>query len=493
MSKSKLWFRRISVFLPVIYGFASTASVSWAGLAQGGAYILTKDLWGASGSPYLRGGLYTLGYAFGEHMAGFTTENPNLHVGSGYYAGRLGNGERFRVVRTHVGSGGIVVDGIPVGIPLEAEIEIELSDQAQEGTIAPGLSVSMVRDHLSRVQEVRVPAPWRYDPSGRTIWVSPSPLWQGNTLYEIEMTPELQSIDGFPLDRTTHVRFLTLLDHHEDNEVLHPIDAGRQAFSISERSPTSPRGPLTLHIPAESLSNLATVLVSRDPLTSPLRVDPQIIAEANQKAMASESPYTRPLAVQEINAYDIRGQLMNGLSKTARLTLTLGDLESRDLVSAIPPIRTRTLSLRVLDETHRLWVKIPASQVDLERKTVTAPFTRFSVFALMGNADGSAADAFVFPNPWRPHGPQAGNGSGQTGTESGGMIFTNLPSECSIRVYTLSGELVRDLHHSDVISSIAQERWDGTTTHGDHVASGVYLWRVESSMDGKNGKLMIIR
>jgi hypothetical protein len=58
----------------------------------------------------------------------------------------------------------------------------------------------------------------------------------------------------------------------------------------------------------------------------------------------------------------------------------------------------------------------------------------------------------------------------------------------------LSGELVRQIRHSDLASPVAgQETWDGNTSGGGHTASGVYLWRVESATDGKNGKLMVIR
>jgi flagellar hook assembly protein FlgD len=111
----------------------------------------------------------------------------------------------------------------------------------------------------------------------------------------------------------------------------------------------------------------------------------------------------------------------------------------------------------------------------------------------MGQASGDAQSVYVYPTPWRPHGPNAGNGPGQTGTEQGGLTFANLPSQCTIRVYTISGNLVRELQHSDVSGPVAQEKWDGLTTHGEHAASGVYLWRVESSADSKTGKLMLIR
>jgi len=75
------------------------------------------------------------------------------------------------------------------------------------------------------------------------------------------------------------------------------------------------------------------------------------------------------------------------------------------------------------------------------------------------------------------------------------LNFVGLPSECTIKIYTLAGDLVREIHHSDAGSPLSQgrEAWDAKTAHGDPAASGVYLWRVDSSVDGKNGKLMIIR
>ena len=154
-------------------------------------------------------------------------------------------------------------------------------------------------------------------------------------------------------------------------------------------------------------------------------------------------------------------------------------------------VRPQTLALWVLDTQHALWVKIPESLNDSQ--TVSAPVTYFSVFALMGSADGSAADSFAFPVPWRPHGPNAGSGPGQSGTEADGITFSNIPSECTIKIYTIAGGLVCEIHHSDTGGLIAQEKWDVRTRGGEPAASGVYLWRVVSSADSRNGKLMIIR
>jgi flagellar hook capping protein FlgD len=149
------------------------------------------------------------------------------------------------------------------------------------------------------------------------------------------------------------------------------------------------------------------------------------------------------------------------------------------------------LSLWALDSAHALWVKMPNSR--MIGASVAGPISQFSVFSVMGAPSTNTSDVFVFPNPWRPHGPNAGTAAGQTGTDAGGITFSSIPSECTIKIYTLSGELVRNIHHSDLTGPVGQEVWDGKTSGGDRAASGVYLWRVESATDGKNGKLMIIR
>src|SRR5262249_37499002 len=139
------------------------------------------------------------------------------------------------------------------------------------------------------------------------------------------------------------------------------------------------------------------------------------------------------------------------------------------------------------------WVKLPSSHFTPDNRSMTASVPSFAVYALMGGPSGSTADVFAFPVPWRPYGPNAGDGSGQTGTLAGGITFTNLPPECTIKIYTITGELVKTLHHSDLTGTVAQERWDVKTDGRESVASGVFLWRAESTVDGKNGKLMVIR
>jgi hypothetical protein len=458
---------------------------------SGGDYFLTKDLLGTSGSTAMGSSEYSIAFAWGESAAGNTHQEPTYLIISGYYGGRFGNGQTFAMRSARIGAAEdkpFYQDNLRVGVAFDAPIEVIFSDQLDESTLANGLKVTRLIDHLGAAANTVASIQWTVDPVRSSLTIHPASSWDGNSLYDIEFNPKLCNIDGFPLEETAHVYFVTLLDHRQENVVVYPLRASAAFGAVAAISSDS----LSIRIPPNSLGDYSALIHSRDPIQNPLRVDPQIIQEANRKALASVGPYRSPLWIEEINAYNAKGEWLGPLSRPAEITIDYG---AGALVSGSPAglIRPQTLALWVLDETHHLWVKIPGNRNSPALGRMTTPVAHFSVFALMGGPEGSAADSYVFPVPWRPHGPKTGGGIGQTGTDADGLIFTNLPSECSIKIYTLAGDLVREIHHSDTGGVIAQERWDATTTHGDKVASGVYLWRVESSVDAQSGKLMIIR
>lgn len=71
--------------------------------------------------------------------------------------------------------------------------------------------------------------------------------------------------------------------------------------------------------------------------------------------------------------------------------------------------------------------------------------------------------------------------------------FTRLPAECTIKIFTLAGELVKTLAHKSAVNGVSFERWDLKTEFGSEVAYGVYLYHVESPAGKKMGKLAIMR
>ena len=70
------------------------------------------------------------------------------------------------------------------------------------------------------------------------------------------------------------------------------------------------------------------------------------------------------------------------------------------------------------------------------------------------------------------------------------ITFTALTRAVSVRIYTLSGELVRTLEKADSGDFL---EWDVKNSCGENVTSGVYFFTVKSARQTRTGKLMIIR
>lgn len=249
-----------------------------------------------------------------------------------------------------------------------------------------------------------------------------------------------------------------------------------------------------LKVPPNALSMDFTVHASTNPLTTPLHVSPPVLQKALDNLNKQRSGYTRPVAGQiwEIVVMRADGSRHETLLPvSAVLTLPYPDENNDGIVDGSrPPMRADSLSVWWLDEAHALWVKLPGSTVNKSDKTVSVPVRHFSVFAIMGAPSQALAEAFAFPVPWRPHGPQAGAGPEQSGTPAGGITFSNLPSLGKIRVYTLSGRLVKEIHHDN---GLPQETWDVKNDTGDDVATGTYIYVVESDGSRKTGKLVVVR
>lgn len=122
-------------------------------------------------------------------------------------------------------------------------------------------------------------------------------------------------------------------------------------------------------------------------------------------------------------------------------------------------------------------------------------------------------EIIVYPNPYRADGNYRANGfegvdyidstMGGTLVAQNRMIddrtrsihFTNLPHRCTIRIFTIDGDLVREIEHNypkDTPRSM-HERWDMITRNTQPVVSGIYYWVVESDSGSQMGKLVIIK
>lgn len=96
----------------------------------------------------------------------------------------------------------------------------------------------------------------------------------------------------------------------------------------------------------------------------------------------------------------------------------------------------------------------------------------------------------VIPNPYNYYSTNLYRG------ERDKVLFVNLPAIATIRIFTLSGDLVRTIEHTDLSGD---EPWDLVTSQNQLVRSGVYVYHIEGEDESGNdvgskiGKLVIVR
>ncbi|MHC1739366.1 MAG: hypothetical protein AB9882_15270 [Ignavibacteriaceae bacterium] len=94
-------------------------------------------------------------------------------------------------------------------------------------------------------------------------------------------------------------------------------------------------------------------------------------------------------------------------------------------------------------------------------------------------------EILVVPNPF-----VIGEGYSRPG-DADQIQFVNVPNPCTIRIYTVRGDLVKKLDVGANVGGIIT--WDQTSDYGQYVESGIYIYHVESPGGTKIGKLAIVR
>ena len=103
-----------------------------------------------------------------------------------------------------------------------------------------------------------------------------------------------------------------------------------------------------------------------------------------------------------------------------------------------------------------------------------------------GTAAADTSEIRVYPIPYRP-----GSGNPDLGGGNTGIIFDRLPASASIKIHTLSGQLVTSF---DASAASGQFNWDARNGSGRDVASGLYIAVITSpSSKTVTKKILIIR
>ncbi len=143
----------------------------------------------------------------------------------------------------------------------------------------------------------------------------------------------------------------------------------------------------------------------------------------------------------------------------------------------------------------------PASGLESLETSVTVGARSAYPHASAAEAEGQKLTVYVYPNPYRVDDDYKGNGfEGRNDLDKHRdrvreIHFVNVPARCVIRIYSLDGDLVREIKHNaqrdDPLASHAS--WNLITRNTQLVVSGIYYWTVEDT-DGEVqiGKLVVI-
>jgi len=106
----------------------------------------------------------------------------------------------------------------------------------------------------------------------------------------------------------------------------------------------------------------------------------------------------------------------------------------------------------------------------------------------------------VYPNPYKIDAGYRAQGFEDPNREgflerTRRIHFVNLPPRATIKIFSLDGDLIREIQHPDsrLSDSPSHTAWDMITRNTQAVVSGIYLYSVESEWGTQIGKIVIIK
>jgi hypothetical protein len=138
---------------------------------------------------------------------------------------------------------------------------------------------------------------------------------------------------------------------------------------------------------------------------------------------------------------------------------------------------------------------------DIFRITTSKPFKSgdyFSFNTIASTIDAQKAktelsDISVVPNPYVANASWEKRNLNQTGRGERRIDFINLPPQCTIRIYTIAGQLVKELN-KDSAPTDGTISWNMVSRDGMDVSYGLYIYHVDAPNVGEHvGRFAIIK
>jgi len=128
------------------------------------------------------------------------------------------------------------------------------------------------------------------------------------------------------------------------------------------------------------------------------------------------------------------------------------------------------------DDKNKRWVTLPSEVYPSENKVVgrTNHLSKFSIVQL--SPANNLNELKVYPNPYNPK------------KHSQGLTIDGLTEEATIKIYTITGELVGKVEYT---TKDGRAIWYGKNDSGQEVACGVYIVFVDNGKEKKKIKLAV--
>jgi parallel beta-helix repeat protein len=341
--------------------------------------------------------------------------------------------------------------GSAAAVPASQTVSITFDKDMQAASLAGAFTVRRLRNNMGEAVNQLIPGAVTSDLSGRVFTFTPVPALAGNSLYEAVVDTTALDVQGNAPAAPLTARFMTFMRNDEENVWV------EDALGVR------------VQVPAGALPE--------DGALTALGALPPAAALATRKLMVNTGdPLRAPVAGASLEALSIFGSSLGG-AFTRPLTVSFPYADGTDdgVVDGTN-VRVRTLQVHWLDETHNLWVPL-ATDIDTAAHRVSAATPHFTSFAVLGRAETDVQESYAFPSPFTP-------------TPSRPSItFTMLPQTGSIRLYTPSGVLVREL----TLDGAGEQEWDVKNASGEPVGSGVYIYEISNGRESKVGKVGVLR
>jgi sugar lactone lactonase YvrE len=229
---------------------------------------------------------------------------------------------------------------------------------------------------------------------------------------------------------------------------------------------------LSINIVAASGNSIKVILPGNS-----LPLGTRITISAKPSPPSAQSNAGEALHLLTPQAIDI--ETNNGSQPNQPLTIRM-DFKNSELPAGASKSH---LKICFFDTVSNAWVPLLPTSIDTSGNTATAQTTHLTTFGLLAFAPQAGVDkSVIYPIPWKP-------GSGDSRFNAPLLTFSNLPAGASIKIYKLTGELIKSTN----ADSSGAFLWNGTNNSGELVASGVYLALLEGGGSKSKKRIVIIR